>query len=242
VRDIDQVFHSAKVKQGYDRWATVYDHDLNPLPALEEPYVRDAIGPPHGLDVLDLGCGTGRHSVWLARAGARVTAVDFSPEMLSRARQKVGRADVRLIEHDLQEPLPLSRHAFDVVVSGLVLEHLTDLAHFFSEIKRVLRPLGRAIVSAMHPAMFLRGSEARFVDPTSGARVAPGSIPHPLGEMIMSLQRAGLALDQIDEIAPDQSFAAKYPRAEKYVDWPMLLVMNMIAVPRVPDAVPERAP
>ena len=56
------------VRNGYDRWAAVYDHDANPLQALEEPIVRDAIGDPHGLDVLDLGCGTGRHALWLVRA------------------------------------------------------------------------------------------------------------------------------------------------------------------------------
>ena len=72
----------AAIKSGYDRWSEVYDHDLNPLVALEEPVVREALGPVDGLDVLDLGCGTGRHALWLAGAGARVTAVDFSEGML----------------------------------------------------------------------------------------------------------------------------------------------------------------
>ena len=53
-------------------------------------------------------------------------------------------------------------------VSGLVLEHLRDLAVFFTDVRRVLRPTGRAVVSAMHPAMFARGSQARFTDPDSG--------------------------------------------------------------------------
>jgi hypothetical protein len=48
------------VRLGYDRWALVYDHDANPLPALEEPLVRAAFGPAHYvgwpmLVVLDLG-------------------------------------------------------------------------------------------------------------------------------------------------------------------------------------------
>ena len=57
-------------------------HDANPLPALEEPQVREALGGVRGRDVLDLGCGTGRHTVWMAETGARVTAVDFSENML----------------------------------------------------------------------------------------------------------------------------------------------------------------
>src|SRR4051812_39166640 len=68
----------SNVQSGYDRWATVYDHDANPLQALEEPKVREAIGNARGLSVLDLGCGTGRHALWLAGMGASVTALDFS--------------------------------------------------------------------------------------------------------------------------------------------------------------------
>ena len=68
----------ADVRAGYDRWAAVYDHDRNPLPALEEGPVRNAVGAVRGRAVLDLGCGTGRHALWLADAGASVTAVDFS--------------------------------------------------------------------------------------------------------------------------------------------------------------------
>jgi malonyl-CoA O-methyltransferase len=53
------------VRDGYDRWARVYDHDANPLLALEEPAVHAALGDVRGRTVLDLGCGTGRHSLWL---------------------------------------------------------------------------------------------------------------------------------------------------------------------------------
>ena len=101
------------VRDGYDRWASVYDHDANPLPALEDPHVREALGDVRGLEVLDLGCGTGRHTAWLAEAGARVTAVDFSENMLERARVKVSAADVRFVVHDLHEPLPLDDASFD---------------------------------------------------------------------------------------------------------------------------------
>ena len=173
------------VRDGYDRWARVYDYDANPLPALEDPQVREALGDVRAREVLDLGCGTGRHTEWLVAGGARVTAVDFSEAMLEQARRKVPAADVRFIVHDRHEPLPLDDASFDAVVSGLVLEHLRDLDAFFAEAHRVLRPQGRAVVSAMHPAMFLRGSRARFTDPDSGEIVAPGSLPHRLGEFVM---------------------------------------------------------
>src|SRR5262245_47416832 len=109
------------VREGYDRWAAVYDHDANPLPALEEPYVREAAGEVRGLDVLDLGCGTGRHAAWLAMAGAKVTALDFSEGMLEKARAKPGNEGVRFVVHDLHSPLPFPNASFDLVISGLVL-------------------------------------------------------------------------------------------------------------------------
>ena len=219
----------AGVRAGYDRWAMVYDHDANPLPALEEPHVRAALGDASGRDVLDLGCGTGRHTAWLAEAGARVTAVDFSAGMLEQARERVPTGKVRFVTHDLHEPLPFGDASFDAVVSGLVLEHLRDLSRFFAEAHRVLRPAGRAVVSAMHPAMFLRGSQARFTDPDSGEVVMPGSLPHRLGDFVMAALGAGFTLRGIGEHAPDADFAVRYPRAERYVGWPMLVVLDLRA-------------
>jgi SAM-dependent methyltransferase len=217
------------IRAGYDRWALVYDHDANPLPALEEPFVHDAIGSVAGLAILDLGCGTGRHALRLAAAGAEVTAVDFSEGMLAEARRKPGAESVRFLVHDLHESLPFADGSFDLVVSGLVLEHLRNLGHFFREARRMLNPGGRAVVSAMHPAMFLRGSQARFTDPESGQVVQPGSLPHQFGDFVLATLRAGFRIDHIGEHAPDAAFAARYPRAEKYIGWPMLVVLALVA-------------
>ena len=215
------------VRQGYDRWAPIYDHDANPLPPLEEPYVKQAAGDVRGKTVLDLGCGTGRHSLWLAAAGADVTGVDFSEGMLAEAKRKANALPIRFIAHDLHDGLPFSDKQFDLVISGLVLEHVRDLRSFFDETYRVLRRKGRAVVSAMHPAMFLRGSQARFTDPESGTVVQPGSIPHRIGDFVMAAVESGFTLEAIDEYAPDADFAARYPRAGKYLDWPMLVILQM---------------
>ena len=203
------------VSARYDRWAEVYDHDANPLQALEEPVFRWAVGDVSGQAVLDLGCGTGRHALWLAENGAQVTAVDFSAGMLPEARQKPFADRVEFLRHDLQLALPFESGAFDLVVSGLVLEHLRNLEAFFAEAKRVLKPAGRAVVSAMHPVMFLKGSQARFTDPSSGAIVQPGSIAHSVSDFVMAALSAGFQIQHIGEYAPDAAFADRYPRAEK---------------------------
>jgi malonyl-CoA O-methyltransferase len=218
------------VRGGYDRWAGVYDHDANPLVNLEEPIVRALLSDVCGLRVLDLGCGTGRHAIWLANHNADVTAADFSQGMLDQARTKPGAAAVRFLVHDLNMPLPFADTTFDCVVSGLVLEHLIDLDLFFREARRVLRPGGRAVVSAMHPAMFLVDVQAQFRDPTSGEKIRPGSLPHQIGDFVMAALRAQFRIDEILERSPDAAFAAQFPRAEKYVGWPMLVVL-VLSVP-----------
>jgi malonyl-CoA O-methyltransferase len=217
----------SSVRGGYDRWAAVYDHDANPLQALEGPILRAAVGDPRGLAVLDLGCGTGRHALWLASAGAVVTAIDFSEGMLAEARRKPGAEAVHFLVHDLHQPLPFADARFDLVVSGLVLEHLRELGPFFAEARRVLKPDGRAVVSAMHPAMFLRGAQARFTDPESGELVQPGSLPHSVAAFVMAAVRAGFQLTDVVEYAPDAEFAARVTRAAKYVDWPILVMLDL---------------
>ncbi len=219
----------SSAREGYDRWSPIYDHDANPLLALEEPHMRELVGDVLGLAVLDLGCGTGRHSLWLAAAGAEVTAIDFSEGMLAEARRKPGAQAVRFVVHDLHEGLPFAAGTFDRVVSGLVLEHLRDPAHFFREARRVLKPGGHAVLSAMHPAMMLRGSVARFTDPETKELVQPGSYPHQFSDLIMAVVGAGFRLGHVGEHAPDAEFAVQFPRAEKYVGWPMLVMMRLLA-------------
>lgn len=216
----------SKVREGYDRWSAIYDHDANPLLALEEPVIKTVVGDVRGRTILDAGCGTGRHASWMAASGGRVTAIDFSPQMLGIARSKPYSDIIRFLCHDLHKGFPLADQIVDLVVSGLVIEHLNDLGHFFREIRRVSKPAGEVVVSAMHPSMFLLGSQARFTDSESGLVIQPGSIPHRMGEIVMAFLNAGIQLLRIEEVAPDEAFARQYPRATKYIGWPMLLVLH----------------
>jgi len=215
------------VRAGYDRWAAVYERDDNPMLPMEAQVVASVLPDVRGLDVIDLGCGTGRHAARLAAAGARVTAVDFSEGMLAEARARPGAEGVRFVVHDLHVPLPFANASFDVAVSGLVVEHLADLPAFFGQAHRVLRPGGVGVVSAMHPAMFLRGAVARFTDPETNEDVAPGSIAHPFGTIVLAALRAGFRVDDLVERVVDEAFAERFPRSARYLGWPMLLVLSL---------------
>ena len=78
-------------QEGYDRWSKIYDGEDNPLVTLETDHFYQLLGDVEDLMVLDVGCGTGRHSLELAEAGASVTAIDFSTGMLEQGSGERGR-------------------------------------------------------------------------------------------------------------------------------------------------------
>ena len=215
-------------REGYDQWSRVYDGDDNPLVLLEEPQVERLLGDVGGLSIADIGCGTGRHALRWAAAGASVTAVDFSDGMLAKARAKPGADGVRFIRHDLAERLPLAGAAFDRVTCCLVLDHIHDLPHLFTEMARVCRPDGLVVISVMHPAMMLKGVRARFIDPATGRRREVAGAAHQICDYVTAAVGAGLRIDRISEHAVDDALAARSPRGRKYLGWPILLMMRLI--------------
>jgi SAM-dependent methyltransferase len=85
--------------------------------------------------------------------GAVVSGFDLSPAMVELARRRLGDdADVRVA--DLGAPLPYPDDAFDVVVASLSLHYVEDWASALAELRRVLRPGGRLIVSIIHPTVY----------------------------------------------------------------------------------------
>lgn len=215
-------------RAGYDQWASCYDTDGNPLVALERPHVDLLLGDVRGLSVLDVGCGTGRHAIRLAGAGAVVHALDFSDGMLQQARGRPGAVGISFQAHDLAEPLPFPSGTFDRVVCGLVVDHIANLDGLFGEMLRVCEPSGCVVVSVMHPAMMLRGVQARFRDPESGQEVRPASQAHQLSDYVLAAARAGCVLDHLSEHCVTEELAGRWERARKYFGWPMLFMMRLL--------------
>jgi ubiquinone/menaquinone biosynthesis C-methylase UbiE len=130
--------------EGYGSWAEFYDEPGNQLIELEQPIVREMLdGLPAGV-ALDAGCGTGRHSAYLASRGHTVIGVDSSLAMLSRARAKVPGGEFHMA--DLHK-LPLPDDHVDLVVCALALMHIPDIGPVLAELVRVLRPGGSLVIS-----------------------------------------------------------------------------------------------
>lgn len=115
--------------------------------------------------VLDLGCGAGAFSALAAASGASTTGADVAQAAVERARAAYPGLDFRLVPFD--GPLPLGDSSFDLVWASEVIEHVADTAAWLWEVRRVLAPGGRLLLTT--PAhgrlrLLLHGIE-RYSDP-----------------------------------------------------------------------------
>ncbi|HLD61233.1 MAG TPA: class I SAM-dependent methyltransferase [Patescibacteria group bacterium] len=129
---------------GYNLAAEYYDEKEKYLNSFENNKVLELLGDVQGKKVLDIGAGTGRLTLQLAKRGAEVTAVDISEEMLKKLRSK--NEEVRIVIADAED-LPFDNDAFDIVVSAFLVVHLKDPTRFFDEVYRVLKDGGTFLVT-----------------------------------------------------------------------------------------------
>ena len=185
-------------RDAYARWAATYDSDRNATRDLDAIVVRQAPLRLPGSDIVELGCGTAKNTEWLAQARS-VIAMDFSAEMLARARERVARPHVRFVEHDIRQRWPVESQTADVVIGNLVLEHVKELAPVYREAARVLRPGGQLFLCELHPYRQLRGGQAHFTDASSGETVHVVAHVHTVSEYVNAGIASGLTLVALGE-------------------------------------------
>lgn len=181
------------IASAYDDWSAVYDADNNATRDLNAEVLRGELEAFTGKDVLEIGCGTGLNTVWIAESARSVVAVDFSSGMLAKARERVRSDCVRFVQHDIRNAWPVTAASFDVVITTLVLEHIEHLDPIFVELKRVLRPGGMAYLAELHPERQRRGSQGRFAT-QDGSLILVSSTIHHEADYELAGMNAGLQL------------------------------------------------
>jgi ubiquinone/menaquinone biosynthesis C-methylase UbiE len=209
-------------QEGYDLWAETYDETPNPVVAMDARHTLKVLAPKSGEQILDAGCGTGRHLGPMIFAGSSPVGVDFSPGMLDVARRNY--PDVPLVLADLQRPLTFEDERFDAVLCALIGEHLDELSLALREMHRVLRTSGRLVFSVYHPEMAAAGKEAHFE--RSGVEYRLGARRYTSADYVNLLGQAGFKDPVRHEFPGDERLVESVPSAVGLLGFPVLLVLE----------------
>ena len=191
--------NKSEIAAAYDRWAETYDSDPNRTRELAAQVLRNVDLTFEDRKVIEVGCGTGRNTDWLATRAAHVTALDFSEAMLRRAQERMQASRVRFIQHDIRQSWPLENACADFVIAMLILEHVEMLEPFFAEAAHVLGADGELFICELHPMRQLRGGQAQFTDTQTGERELVPAFLHSVSDYVNAGLLAGFDLVNLGE-------------------------------------------
>ena len=185
------------IQDAYNQWSDAYDHDENRTRDLDQQVTRAVLEGQTFSSILELGCGTGKNTLFLAQMGKHVRALDFSAGMLAQARAKVSASHVEFTQTDLTQRWPVSNEAVELVVCNLVLEHIENLEFIFAEVARVLKLEGQFLLNELHPFRQYAGRKARFQRGTETVKVE--AYVHHISDFLGAARLAHLSLGWLHE-------------------------------------------
>lgn len=203
---------ASEVAAAYDRWAETYDTDLNRTRELAAAVLRQSDLQLGGRDVVEIGCGTGRNTEWLAERAASVLAVDFSEGMLQQAKSRVRSPRVRFQQHDIRYGWPVAAASADLVIAMLVLEHIEHVEPIFAEASRALRTGGELFVCELHPMRQMYGKQARFTNRDTGECERITAFLHDISDYVNGALGSGFELAHLGEWRDPDAQRSDLPR------------------------------
>lgn len=142
------------MKDAYRNIAGIYDRLFeNMNKGLRLAGIR-MFRPSKGMNILDVGCGTGTHLELYQRYGCHLYGIDLSPSMLDVARARLG--DSARLELGDATSMPYENHEFDLIICMLSLHEMAQPTRsgVLSEMKRVLKDDGRILLIDFHPGPY----------------------------------------------------------------------------------------
>lgn len=155
---------SMTIDQSYNAWANQYDTNENKTRDLEKIVAQKTLGNLNFKKILELGCGTGKNTEWLAKKTESLLAVDFSAGMLYRAKQKINSPNVTFQLADINKEWDIENNSCDLITCSLVLEHVQDLNFIYLQASSKLRSGGLFYICELHPYKQYNGTKARYTE------------------------------------------------------------------------------
>jgi ubiquinone/menaquinone biosynthesis C-methylase UbiE len=150
------------VQQAYNSWSETYDTVENKTRDIEAKALRQSVNQDEPLDILEIGCGTGKNTEFLQTKAKKLIGADFSAEMLAKAKEKITAENVEFRRFDLRENWDFAENSFDLITCSLALEHIENIDFVFGQANKVLRPGGQFYIGELHPFKQYNGTKARF--------------------------------------------------------------------------------
>lgn len=173
----------------------------------------DVVGfarPDRSAHVLEVGAGTGNFLALFAERAGRLVAADITLGMLAEGRRR--HPEVDSVAADGAR-LPFAAATFDLVTTAQTLHHVVEPVPFLSEMRRVVRPGGRAlIVDQVAPESY---EQALFMNELERLRDPSHAASRPASAMRIAVQTAGLQIDD-ERIVSDQSRISKWMWAKEF--------------------------
>jgi ubiquinone/menaquinone biosynthesis C-methylase UbiE len=185
------------IQDAYTHWSPTYDTSRNLTRDLDQAVTRETLSGRRYGSVVEIGCGTGKNTAFLAGLAQTVQALDFSDGMLSRATAKRPPENVIFVRADLTRPWPLAARSAGLVVCNLVLEHIRDLSFIFTEAFRALAGGGQFFICELHPFRQYQGVKANYQLGQETTEIQ--AFVHHLSDYTDGAERHGLSLVRLRE-------------------------------------------
>ena len=182
------------------------------------PFEWTELGDVAGLRIAHLQCHIGTDTRCLARAGARMTGLDFSEASVAAARELAGDLDISYVRADVHDAVEVLGDGFDLVYTGKgSLAWLPDLDRWAAVVRDLLKPGGRLYLVEFHPLTWTLDRDFRLVGNylddavrsdsartyTDGPELAADTVTyqwnHSLGAVVTALSRTGLRIAELHE-------------------------------------------
>lgn len=185
------------IEKAYNIWADQYDTNSNKTRDLDTKSTIKTLNKFDFSKVIELGCGTGKNTTFLLKKADEIIGLDFSQEMLNKAKAKIKDERVEFRKADLTKSWEIDNDFADLITCSLTLEHIKNLSHIFNQASLKLKNNGLFFISELHPFKQYSGSKAKY-ETENGTKELDVYIHH-VSEYIDAAKKNGFEFVEMKE-------------------------------------------